>query len=528
MTFEELGLSAAVLNGVADAGYSEPTPIQTQAIPIVLQGRDVIGCAQTGTGKTASFVLPMLDVLSAGRARARMPRSLILEPTRELAMQVADNFTKYGKYLKLNKALLIGGLSFEDQDKIIDRGADVLIATPGRLLDHFERGRLVLSDIKIFVIDEADRMLDMGFIPDVEKISGLLPALRQTLLFSATILPEIRRLADRFMMNPREIAVTPAATPLDTIEQAMLIVGGDEKEKRHVLRTLMRERAIAGALIFCNRKKDVDIVAKSLAKHGFSAAGLHGDMSQPARLETLQRFKAGGVTFLVASDVAARGLDISGLPAVINYDVPTHPEDYIHRIGRTGRAGMSGHAYTLATPDDGEYIAAIEKMMVRAIPRTTLAGIDEAAFAEGDGRRRRRGRGRGGRPARGGERRPERGGERRSDRGERRPERRPVRGAEHRTAHAESDRPAPAEPAHVTPREPMTVESAVPAAERHDERAAAAAPRAHERPPRHEPRRGRDRGPRETEPAVVGLGDHVPAFLLRSVPEEMLNGGKKK
>jgi superfamily II DNA/RNA helicase len=507
MAFEELGLSAAILNGVADAGYSEPTPIQSQAIPIVLQGRDVIGCAQTGTGKTASFVLPMLDILSAGRARARMPRSLILEPTRELAMQVADNFTKYGKYLKLNKALLIGGLSFEDQDKIIDRGADVLIATPGRLLDHFERGRLVLSDIKIFVIDEADRMLDMGFIPDVEKISGLLPPLRQTLLFSATILPEIRRLADRFMMNPREIAVTPAATPLDTIEQAMLLVGGDDREKRHALRTLMRERAIAGALIFCNRKKDVDIVAKSLAKHGFSVAGLHGDMSQPARLDTLQRFKTGGVTYLVASDVAARGLDISGLPAVINYDVPTHPEDYIHRIGRTGRAGMSGHAYTLATPDDGEFIAAIEKLMERAIPRTTLAGVDEAAFAEGEGGRRRRGRGRGrGRPERGA-RRPERG------------DRRPERGTEPRPAHADSRRDANAPPPAAADGEPAVCR---------DERPAAEPPRAHERPSRHEPRRGRDRGPRESESAVVGLGDHVPAFLLRPVPEEMLNGGKKK
>ncbi|MSP51557.1 MAG: DEAD/DEAH box helicase [Alphaproteobacteria bacterium] len=481
MTFEELGLSAAVLTAVTDAGYSIPTPIQTQAIPIVLQGRDIIGCAQTGTGKTASFVLPMLDVLAEGRARARMPRSLILEPTRELAMQVAENFTKYGKNLKLNKALLIGGLSFDDQDKIIDRGADVLIATPGRLLDHFERGRLVLSDIKIFVIDEADRMLDMGFIPDVERISGLLPQLRQTLLFSATILPEIRRLADRFMINPKEISVAPSATPVDAVEQGLTIVHGDDKAKRHALRTLIRERAMTGAIIFCNRKKSVDIVYKSLSKHGFTAAGLHGDMSQPARLETLRKFKEGGAQFLVASDVAARGLDITGLPAVINYDVPTHPEDYIHRIGRTARAGQKGNAFTLATPEDGDFVAAIEKMMGRAIPRISVVGLGEVAFAESSGRRRR---GRPGGPS---------------------PEPRAARVAPLRPQPEKAVTPPPPTP----PVQPQPVRFDNQDAAGRDVRPA------QQRLDRND--RRRDRYPRDNDPPVVGLGEHVPAFLLRPV-----------
>ena len=389
MTFSDLGLDAAVLKGVADAGYDEPTPIQAQAIPQILQGRDLLASAQTGTGKTASFVLPMLEVLAGGRTRARMPRSLILEPTRELAMQVADNFDIYGAHIKLTKALLIGGLSFGDQDRVIDRGADVLIATPGRLLDHFERGRLVLSDIKILVIDEADRMLDMGFIPDVERIIELLPPLRQTLLFSATLLPEIRNLAGRFMMNPKEIEVAPPATPVDKVEQGLAIVDADDK--REALRQILTGRSVDSALIFCNRKKDVDILHRSMTKHGFNSAALHGDLSQPVRLDTLQRFRSGEVAFLVASDVAARGLDITEMPCVINFDVPTNAEDYVHRIGRTARAGRTGRAFTLATPDDGDFVAAIHKMMNFEIPHIELPEIENRAFDE-SGRKRGRGR----------------------------------------------------------------------------------------------------------------------------------------
>ena len=390
MTFSDLGLGAPVLKGVTDAGYDEPTPIQEQAIPQILQGRDLLASARTGTGKTASFVLPMLEVLAGGRTRARMPRSLILEPTRELAMQVAENFDIYGAHVKLTKALLIGGLSFGDQDKVIDRGADVLIATPGRLLDHFERGRLVLSDIKILVIDEADRMLDMGFIPDVERIIGLLPPLRQTLLFSATLLPEIRNLAGRFMMNPREIAVSPPASAVDKVEQGLVIIDADDK--REALRLILAGRNVGSALIFCNRKKDVDILHKSMTKHGFSSAALHGDLSQPVRLDTLKRFKNGEVAFLVASDVAARGLDISEMPCVINYDVPTNPEDYVHRIGRTARAGRTGRAFTLATPDDGDYVAAISKMMNLEIPHIELPEISNLTFDESGRKRGSRGR----------------------------------------------------------------------------------------------------------------------------------------
>tara|TARA_B100000686_G_scaffold350314_1_gene445956 strand:- start:382 stop:1812 length:1431 start_codon:yes stop_codon:yes gene_type:complete len=385
MAFADLGLGDAVLNGVTDAGYTEPTPIQEQAIPNVLQGHDLLGSAQTGTGKTASFVLPMLDVLAGGRTRARMPRSLILEPTRELAMQVAENFDIYGAHVKLTKALLIGGLSFGDQDRIIDRGVDVLIATPGRLLDHFERGRLVLSDIKILVIDEADRMLDMGFIPDVERIIGLLPPLRQTLLFSATLLPEIRNLASRFMTNPKEVSVAPPATPVDNIEQGLAIVDADDK--REAMRRILADRKVEGALIFCNRKKDVDILHRSMTKHGFNSAALHGDLTQPVRLETLERFKRGEIAFLVASDVAARGLDITELPCVINFDVPTNPEDYVHRIGRTARAGRTGKAFTLATPDDTDFVAAITKLMDLEIPRIEIAEFDNLSF-EDSGRKR--------------------------------------------------------------------------------------------------------------------------------------------
>ena len=367
MDFTELGLGPDTLKAVADAGYREPTPIQAQAIPIVLQGRDVMGCAQTGTGKTASFTLPMIDILSAGRARARMPRSLILTPTRELATQIAENFEIYGKYHKLSKALLIGGVAMGGQRTALERGVDVLIATPGRILDLFERGALLLTGVKILVVDEADRMLDMGFIPDVERLIGLVSPIRQTLMFSATMPPEIRRLADKFLSSPREIHVAPPASPADLVEQSL--VAATERGKREALRGLLRSEAVENALIFCNRKRDVDLLDRSLRRHGFSSAALHGDMPQPARTETLEAFKAGRITLLVATDVAGRGLDIQGLSHVFNFDTPFHAEDYVHRIGRTGRAGRRGIARTLATPEDAKFVAAIESLIGRAIPR---------------------------------------------------------------------------------------------------------------------------------------------------------------
>src|SRR6204780_801951 len=374
MSFSDLGLSSEVLQAVEDAGYTVPTPIQEQAIPYVLTGRDVLGCAQTGTGKTASFTLPMIDILTAGRAKARMPRSLILEPTRELAAQVSEAFEIYGKYHKLDMALLIGGESFSDQERKLDRGVDVLIATPGRLLDLFERGKILLSDVRILVIDEADRMLDMGFIPDVERIVGLLSKARQTLFFSATMPPEIRRLADAFLKDPVEISVSPPASPAENVAQSLVVL--QPEEKREALRRLIRSEDVKNALIFCNRKRDVDILHKSLVRHGFDAAALHGDMVQSKRTETLERFKNNEIRLLVCSDVAARGLDIQGLSHVFCFDVPYHAEDYVHRIGRTGRAGREGRSFTLAAPEDGKSVAAITKLIGREIPAVTIPGIE--------------------------------------------------------------------------------------------------------------------------------------------------------
>jgi superfamily II DNA/RNA helicase len=389
MSFSELGLSPEVLQAVSDAGYINPTPIQEQAIPHVKRGRDVLGCAQTGTGKTASFVLPMIDMLAAGRARARMPRSLILEPTRELATQVAASFETYGKHHRLTMALLIGGEGFVDQERKLDRGVDVLIATPGRLLDLYGRGKVLLSDTRILVIDEADRMLDMGFIPDVERIVGLLPAVRQTLFFSATMPAEIRKLADAFLRDPVEIAVTPPASPAETVIQSLAVVRPENK--RDALRQLIRSEDVKNALIFCNRKRDVDVLCRSLSRHGFDAAALHGDMPQPKRTETLERFRNGEIRLLVASDVAARGLDIKGMSHVFCFDVPVHTEDYVHRIGRTGRAGLEGRSFILATPEEGEAVAAIIKLIGKEIPPVTIDGIEPAELEYGRlGKRRAR------------------------------------------------------------------------------------------------------------------------------------------
>src|SRR5689334_19281311 len=376
--FEAIGLSNDILRAVAESGYTTPTPIQAQGIPPVLQRRDVIGIAQTGTGKTASFTLPMIEMLARGRAKARMPRSLILEPTRELAAQVAESFERYGKYNKLSMALLIGGVSFDDQDKKLDRGVDVLIATPGRLLDHFERGKLMLSQVNILVIDEADRMLDMGFIPDVERICKLIPFTRQTLFYSATMPPEIQRLTEQFLHNPVRVEVSRPATAATTIAQQIVDVPANDWAKREALRRLIREAEpnLNNAIVFCNRKRDVDVVAKSLLKHGFNAAPLHGDLDQSLRTKTLESFRSGELKILVASDVAARGLDIPAVSHIFNFDVPFHPDDYVHRIGRTGRAGRTGHAFVLATPRDERQVSAIEHLIKTTIPRQTMENLE--------------------------------------------------------------------------------------------------------------------------------------------------------
>ncbi len=498
--FADLGLSEPLLQAIAEMGYMHPTPIQEQAIPVVLMGRDVMGVAQTGTGKTASFTLPLMDILAGSRARARMPRSLILEPTRELALQVAENFVQYGKNLKLNHALLIGGESMNDQKDALMKGVDVLIATPGRLIDLFERGGLLMTDTRILVIDEADRMLDMGFIPDVERIVAMLPRTRQTLFFSATMAPEIKRLADAFLQNPKVITVSRPASVATTIVAGLALVA--ETDKREALRRLIRSEQVQNALIFCNRKTEVDVLHKSLRKHGFDVGALHGDLSQSERTATMARFKANELRLLVCSDVAARGVDISGLSHVFNFDVPHHAEDYVHRIGRTGRAGLTGHAFTLASPDDRMAVEAIEKLIGSEIPRLAVDGLDPVAWAEGDGRRRRGRLRSGAAPAARADAKPAR-------------ERKPVGekgGIEKVAAEPRRARAPRAEPV-------VAVEAE-----------AVRAPR--ERRPRpepvaaREPERMRERAPRrdgrfrddDLGPAVQGFGDDVPAFMLIRSP----------
>ncbi|WP_395666356.1 DEAD/DEAH box helicase [Methylocella sp.] len=480
MTFEELGLSAKVLQAVEATGYTTPTPIQAQAIPFALAGRDVLGIAQTGTGKTAAFTLPMLSRLEQGRARARMPRTLILEPTRELAAQVEESFVRYGVNHKLNVALLIGGVSFADQDAKITRGADVLIATPGRLLDFAERGKLLLTGIEILVIDEADRMLDMGFIPDIERICKLVPFTRQTLFFSATMPPEITRLTETFLHNPARVEVARPSSTASTITQG-LVASPPGPDKRKTLRNLIRGAAdFKNAIIFCNRKRDVAVLHKSLVKHGFSAGALHGDMDQRARMASLDAFKTGEVALIVCSDVAARGLDIPDVSHVFNFDMPTHAEDYVHRIGRTGRAGKSGVAISIVTRADQKHVAEIEKLIGRKIDYAegpALADLpeDDADAAREDGDRRRGKRDR--RRAEDGD----SGKSRRRERGEARPRPEPVAEEPPRAV----ARPAPA-------------------------------PRACCREPRRDGRRDRRRHEDDDVP-VVGMGDHVPMFMLRPV-----------
>lgn len=407
-TFSELGLSDKVLGAIEATGYKTPTPIQAQAIPHVLARRDVLGIAQTGTGKTAAFVLPMITMLEKGRARARMPRTLILEPTRELAAQVYESFEKYGKNHKLNVALLIGGVSFGDQDTKLVRGVDVLIATPGRLLDHSERGRLLLSGCELLIIDEADRMLDMGFIPDIERIGKLVPFTRQTLFFTATMPPEIQRIADTFLHNPVRVEVSKPATAASTITQLQVAVGREDYEKRATLRHLINTAEnFKNAIIFCNRKLEVAALHKSLVKHGFNAVALHGDLDQSTRTAALDAFRKGEAKLLIASDVAARGLDIPAVSHVFNFDVPHHPDDYVHRIGRTGRAGLTGTAISLVAPFDAKSVATIEKLIGAPIPWMGEPVVVSDEDAKGrprhrGGQDRNGGRSRGGRGGRSG------------------------------------------------------------------------------------------------------------------------------
>lgn len=402
--FSKLGLSPTTLQAVADTGYTTATPIQEQAIPVALAGRDVLGIAQTGTGKTAAFTLPMVDRLASGRARARMPRALVLAPTRELADQVAESFAKYAKGTKLNWVLLIGGVSMGDQVAALNKGVDVLIATPGRLLDLFDRGKMLLTGVELMVVDEADRMLDMGFIPDIERIFKLTPPRRQTLFFSATMPPEITRLTQQFLKDPTRIEASRPATTADTITQHITrLPTSDPKAKRTALRALVERGDVQNGIVFCNRKSEVDIVAKSLQVHGFDAAPIHGDLDQSLRMKTLADFRSGALKLLVASDVAARGLDIPAVSHVFNYDVPHHADDYVHRIGRTGRAGRLGEAFMIVTPADDKSLDKVLKLIKKEPVELPLDGIDFASIKDRprDDSRPSRGRGRGERSERG-------------------------------------------------------------------------------------------------------------------------------
>jgi len=495
MTFDELALDPRVLEAVKATGYTTPTPIQEQAIPPALEGRDVLGIAQTGTGKTASFSLPMITRLAKGRARARMPRSLVLCPTRELAAQVAENFETYSKNIKkMDMALLIGGVSFGDQDKKIDRGVDVLIATPGRLLDHFERGKLMLNGIDIMVVDEADRMLDMGFIPDIEKIFSLTPFTRQTLFFSATMPPEIQRITDTFLHNPARVEVARQATAAETVTQGLYHVGSGRKDglpkaKRETLRNIITEEgdAITNAIIFCNRKRDVSVLHRSLEKHGMDVASLHGDLDQRVRMQVLDSFRKGNIRLLVASDVAARGLDIPDVSHVFNFDVPTHAEDYVHRIGRTGRAGRSGKAFTLTTKPEQKYLDKIEEMLGAPIP---LLEGDSAPQPEKPTETQAN------TPVDP----PKAEKSRRGTRGGRRADK--DRKAETRAEPVEDKKPEPVAKER-TAEEPST---------RRSNRDKRGSERSTEKSRSRDDRGGGGRGPR-------GLGDHMPAFMLIPLPD---------
>ena len=526
MKFSDFALRPEIQNAVAEAGYGDPTPIQEQAIPVILTGADLLGIAQTGTGKTAAFVLPMIERMASGRARARMPRSLILSPTRELAQQTASRFEVYGKYLNLQMALLIGGVGMDEQWRALERGVDVLIATPGRLLDQFERGKVLLTGVTTVVIDEADRMLDMGFIPDVERIVGLLGRQRQTLMFSATMPPEIRRLASAFLSNPVEVQATPPATTATGVEHHVTRVA--PRQKFATLRRLIESQEVGKALIFCNRKKEVASLRRQLERAGLNARDIHGDLDQSERTRTLDAFKRGEVDYLVATDVAARGLDISSLPCVINYDIPHHADDYVHRIGRTGRAGREGRAFTLVLPDEERFVDAIARLTGITIPHLELAGPGTTKFNGSSAR---------GRNAT-------------TDEAplEEATAAKPASGArKRRSRRAEAAQPAAPEEAPAAPEHDRTSDRGETAQATHPERrppsrsagedgrrVSGGARRASRdragRPARDEGgRSSRDENRRPSRPAasdrpVVGLGDHVPLFLRRPVPAAALAG----
>ena len=491
MTFEDLGLGPKVLQAVADAGYTTPTPIQEQAIPHVLVGGDITGIAQTGTGKTAAFVLPMIHRLARGRARARMPRTLILAPTRELAAQISEHFEKYGTHLKLTMALLIGGVSFREQDKKLMAGVDVLIATPGRLMDQFERGKLLLNGVETLIIDEADRMLDMGFIPDIEKICTLIPAKRQTLMFSATMPSEIDKLAKKFQRDPLRIEVSSPTQTAETITQHVVMLPTDDmKARRHALRRVIESCDVKNGIVFCNRKREVDIVVKSLTAHGFEAAAIHGDLPQAYRTQTLERFRNGDLKLLIASDVAARGLDIPDVSHVFNFAPPPKDEDYIHRIGRTGRAGRKGESFTLVAPDDRKSWGFVLKMIGQEVEEYKLDGLEEELNDLPPERGGRGGRSSGRSGGRGG---PRRGGS---------------GGGRNEKSSAPKDTPKPAR----KPQDKPEVRDSKP--EPRDDK-----PESRDTKPRRErgPRKRRDDDP-ILEPApeeVKGFGDNVPDFLKR-------------
>jgi superfamily II DNA/RNA helicase len=531
--FSDLGLSPETLQAVQDTGYTTPTPIQEQAIPVALAGRDVLGIAQTGTGKTAAFTLPMIDKLAAGRSKARMPRSLVVAPTRELADQVAESFAKYAKYQKLSWALLIGGVSFEDQIKKLDRGVDVLIATPGRLLDHFERGRLLLTGVQIMVVDEADRMLDMGFIPDLERIFKMTPANKQTLFFSATMPPEITRLTTQFLRDPTRIEASRPATTGENIKQYVAkIPNSDPKSKRMVLRALIDRSEIVSALVFCNRKSEVDIVAKSLKVHGLDAAPIHGDLDQSMRMKTLEAFRKGELKILVASDVAARGLDIPAVSQVFNYDVPHHSEDYVHRIGRTGRAGRPGETFMIVTPNDVKNYEKVIKLTKKEPELVTVdLDWDEArAAGERDNARRKAQGGDRDRKPRG--RRDEQRSRPVKDHGERASmEALTAAPVDAESQPARSERPQrevrpqreerPRREARPPRQEQAPSESSAPSVQPAEPRPAygdrpRSDDRPRERPERNEPRQYGE--PRDDGPKVMGFGSDMPAFLMQSSP----------
>jgi superfamily II DNA/RNA helicase len=508
--FSELGLSPEILQAISDTGYTTATPIQAEAIPVALTGRDVLGIAQTGTGKTAAFTLPMIERLASGRSRARMPRALVIAPTRELADQVSAAFERYsaGQVRKLSWALLIGGVSFSDQELKLDRGVDVLVATPGRLLDHFERGKLLLTGVQILVVDEADRMLDMGFIPDIERIFRLTPPKKQTLFFSATMPPEITRLTKQFLNDPVRIEVARPATTAETIAQHMVrLPTSDPKAKRTALRMLIENEGIKNGIVFCNRKSEVDIVAKSLRTHGFDAAAIHGDLDQQTRMRTLDAFRSGDLKLLCASDVAARGLDIPDVSHVFNYDVPHHADDYVHRIGRTGRAGKSGRAFMIVTPADAKNIDKVLRLIGKDPEEVVLEGVDFAAIKDTpwDDRKSPRGRAAPRGRSRDGHDRPPRA--RREEASEIPVA--PVATAPAEAASAEPDRaPAPKAEPRVADAAPA-LRSAAPRGERRERPSA----------PKSRPREEADDG-RLAEKPVVGFGSELPAFLARPTTSE--------